>query len=154
VTLTARGLREDVTIVARAEQSSTIAKLKRAGANRVICPQILGAARITEVLTRPAVVDFYEMASAGVDLEMDQVQVAEGSELIGQDLRQARLRDRFGVMVVAIRRPSGETVYNPAPDIELAAGDLLVVIGAGGASKNLRDLQAVGLEASPPTAQA
>ncbi|MCG3178814.1 MAG: Glutathione-regulated potassium-efflux system protein KefC [Phycisphaerae bacterium] len=150
VTLTARGMNPGVVIVARAEQQTTISKLQRAGASRVISPHMLGARRITEVLVRPAVVDFFEMASAGVDLEMDQVQVAAGSELIGKDLRAARLRDRFHVMVVAIRRSDGQTLYNPEPGVTLAASDMLVVIGPAGASANMRRLQQVGLEAGPP----
>lgn len=150
VTLTARGMQEKLMIVARAEQTTTISKLQRAGANRVICPQILGASRITEVLTRPAVVDFYEMASSGVDLEMDQVVVGSGSELIGKSLRDAELRNRFDVMVVAIRQTNGQTVYNPGPNVVLGAGDLLVVIGPAGATANIRKLQEVGLEAKPP----
>jgi voltage-gated potassium channel len=113
---------------------------------------VLGAKRITEVPTRPAVVDFVEMASAGADLELDQVQVPPGSPLIGVTLRDAGLREKFGVMVVAIRMSGGETVYNPPPNVELSESDMLVVIGPSGATANLRDLQDAGLEASPPDA--
>lgn len=53
ITLTTRTLRPDMLIIARAEQPTTEAKLKRAGATRVICPQIMGATRIANLITKP-----------------------------------------------------------------------------------------------------
>ncbi|UCD28168.1 MAG: NAD-binding protein, partial [Planctomycetota bacterium] len=70
VTLTARQMRPDLYIVARAEQFTTEPKLKRAGANRVMSPQTIGAERIANILTRPHLVDFVDVAAKGVELEM------------------------------------------------------------------------------------
>lgn len=72
VTLTAHTLCPELQIIARAELPSTESKLKRAGASRVICPQIVGARKISNILHRPNVVDFVEVAADGVDLEMDE----------------------------------------------------------------------------------
>ncbi len=137
VTLTAHGLRGDLKIVARAEEAATEPKLKHAGAQRVICPQIIGASRIANILTRPHVTDFFEVAAKGVELEMDEYEIAEGSALDGVSLRDSLLRQKADVMIVAIKRADGETVYNPPPEVVLSVSDRLIIIGPSGVSKRL-----------------
>jgi voltage-gated potassium channel len=139
VTLTARSLRSDLVIVARAEQPASQSKLLRAGANRVICPQVIGATRITGVLTRPNVVDFVEVTARGVELEMDEHTIAADSPLHGKRLRDSGLRQAVDAMVVAIRRGDGTTIYNPSPDVELLEKDTLILIGRAGASTRLKN---------------
>lgn len=145
-TLTARQLNADLYIVARSEDASTEPKLRRAGANRVISPQIIGADWIANVLTRPNVVDFVDVAAKGVELEMAEVEVPADSPLMGMSLREADLRRFSDIIVVAIRRPDGTTRFNPGADESLNAGDLLITIGEAGAANklsNLRELKAI-----------
>lgn len=137
ITLTVHTLCPGLRIIARAEQPSTEAKLKRAGASRVICPQVMGAARIANVLTRPTVVDFVDMASKGVDLEMDEHVIRADSPLAGKSLRDSPLREKTGVTVVAIKRADGKTHLNPDPDEILQPGDTLVLVGSAGVCSQL-----------------
>ncbi len=137
VALTARGLRPDLLIVARAEQANTEVKLRRAGANRVICPQLIGASRIADILMRPHVTDFFEVAAKGVELEMDEYVVGAGSSLNGTSIRHSTLRQRTESMIVAIRSADGTTRYNPPPETRIRAGDTLIIIGPSGVSKRL-----------------
>jgi len=137
VTLTARGLHQNLHIVARAEQPRTEAKLRSAGADRVICPQVIGARRIADILTRPNVVDFFEIAARGVELEMDEYRVERGSVLEGKTLRDAALRQATGAMVVAIMRAEGTSVYQPGPEEVIRTGDTLILIGRTGSSTRL-----------------
>lgn len=148
-TLTARGMRPDMFIVARAEQFSAEPKLRRAGANRVISPQAIGAERIANVLTRPHLVDFVEVAAKGLDFEMDAVDISASSPVAGQTLRQANLRATANVMVVAIRKPDGETRFNPPADEVLSPKDTLITIGPAGAAARLADMRMI---AEPATA--
>jgi len=141
VTLTARGYRQDMTIVARANEQTTEPKLRRAGADRIVCPQIIGAQRIVNILTRPHVVDFVDVAAKGVELEMDEYAIGEGSPFCGQSLQQAALRQRAQVIVVAIRRADGTTVFNPGGDEVIRPHDTLIMIGPAGASKRLDTLR-------------
>ena len=141
VTLTARGLRDRMTIVARAESPGTEAKLRRAGADRVIAPQALGAQRVVNVLTRPHVVDFVELAAKGVDIEMDQYEIAADSPLCGRTLRSSRLRRQTQAMVVAIRHADGRTVYSPDPDEAIREGDILVLLRPTGEAPDLDSLE-------------
>ncbi len=138
--LTARTLRPDLTIVARAEQPSTEAKLIRAGATRVVCPQVIGATKIANILTRPTVVDFVEVASRGVDLEIDEYVIGDQSPLVGKTLRDSRIRRTTGSLVVAIKRADGESLVGPDPDSVLGAGDTLILVGPAGVSSRLKAL--------------
>jgi voltage-gated potassium channel len=140
VTLTARSLSPHIRVIARAQQATTQDKLAKAGASRVICPMIIGANRIADVVLRPAMVDFVEMAQKGVNLELDQLTLREESGMVGRTLRELGLPSRVGAMVVAVRRPDGEAVYNPGPDLALAAGDTLVLIGKKGVASAIQGL--------------
>jgi voltage-gated potassium channel len=140
VTLSARELNRELQIVVRAELPSTEAKLRKAGADRVVCPQVIGATRIAQVVMRPAVVDFVEMAHRGVDLEMEQFEVCEGSPVVGRPLAKLALPRQVGVQVVAVRRASGQTVYHPTSEFAFEVGDTAVLVGKSGAAAAMRDL--------------
>jgi voltage-gated potassium channel len=134
VTLSAREINPNLSIIAVARETSTQDKLIKAGAHRVVCAHTLGAARMAAVVLRPAVVDFVEMAGQGGEIEMDQVQLAAGSKLIGKSLQELALPHRVGAHVCAVQRSGAEPVYQPASDFVLAAGDILVLIGPTGST--------------------
>lgn len=137
VTLTVHTLCPEVLIIARAEQLSTEIKLQRAGATRVVCPQVIGARKMANILTRPNVVDFVEVADQGFDLEIDEYRIGSGSPLVGKSLRDANVRDRTGATIVAIKREDGETLVSPDPTSVLAANDTLILVGSPGISDRL-----------------
>jgi voltage-gated potassium channel len=131
ITLTAKGLRPDIYVMARASDEANVDKLQRAGATRVVCPYQLGGRRMAQMLKRPTVVDFIDTATGDADLGliMEEAVLGPRSELIGKSLIDSRLRQNYGVIVVAIKKISGEMIYNPAPDHQLAGGDVIVAIG-------------------------
>lgn len=141
VTLTVRGARPDLIVIARAEQPETERKLLRAGATRVVCPSIIGASRMASILLRPNVVDFVDVAAKGVELEMDEYVIAPASSLVGKTIRQLQLRQKAEVMVVAVKRPDGSSEFNPGPELLLQAGDTLILVGQAGASQRLDRLE-------------
>ena len=143
---TARLLRPDLFIIGRAESEDARRKLLRAGADRVISPYLIGGQQIAQTALRPAVVDFVQLATSSDNLElmMEQVRIEEGSPLGGQTLLAANLRQRFGVVVVAIQRPDGRMDFNPAPDAAMRAGDRLVVLGRTNAMKELEAAARLG----------
>jgi len=120
--------------------------LKRAGADRVISPYHLGGLQLAQTALRPAVVDFVQLAtsSENMDLNLEQVHIGKGSSLDGRTLIDAGLRQRFGVVVVGIRRASGKMDFNPEPETAMCSGDDLVVLGRTG---SLKELEAA---AAPP----
>lgn len=138
VTLSARQLRPDLRIIARAEHPATETKLRRAGADSVVCPQIIGAHRIAHLIARPHLVEFIEVAAKGVELELSEHMVGADCPLVGQTLRDSNLRRRSGGMVVAIKRADGTTTFSPVPDETIHESDTLIVIGTSGLVERLK----------------
>jgi voltage-gated potassium channel len=147
--LTARLLRPDLFIIGRAETEDAKAKLIRAGADRVISPYQIGGLQLAQTALRPAVVDFVQLATSSdnLDLNMEQVQIAEAAPLAGRTIIEANLRQQFGVVVVGIQRASGAMEFNPPPESVMGVGDFLVVLGQ---AKNLRELEVAAGQAGVP----
>lgn len=129
--LSARVLRPDLFIIARVESEDAEVKLRRAGADRVISPYHLGGIQMAATALRPAVVDFMRLATTSdrLDLAAEQVEIGADAPFLGKSLRDANLRQAFGVIVVAIKRASGHMQFNPSPEDTLQVGDQLVVLG-------------------------
>lgn len=131
LTLTARGLAAEVLIVARATDEATESKLRRAGADRVLSLYEIGGTRMAYLVQQPAVMDFLDVITheADLDLRLEEVSIDPSSELVGRSLREARVREVSGTMVIAIRHHDGRVVVNPDPGARLEAGDALIVLG-------------------------
>jgi voltage-gated potassium channel len=130
VVLTARDLNPNLRIVARAAEEQAEAKLIRAGANHVIAPTIIGGHRMAVALTKPAVSEFMDSLTASeLGLGFEQVEVDAASPLIGQELRATPIRSELDVVIVSIRRQSGEVFFNPSAEAVIETGDILVAIG-------------------------
>ncbi|MGE0083992.1 MAG: TrkA family potassium uptake protein [Desulfococcaceae bacterium] len=131
ITLTAKGLRPDIFVMSRTSDVKNEDKLKRAGATRVVSPYYIGGRRMAQILKQPTVVDFIDIATMGnkLGLMMDEAEIKPGSQLIGKNLIESHLRKDFGVIIVAIKKPSGEMIFNPMPSETLETGYVLVVLG-------------------------
>lgn len=131
ITMTARLLNERLFIIARAEEDVAEQKLLRAGANRVISPYVLAGHKVAQAVLRPSVVDFIELASktTHLELQIEEIQLASGSSVAGQMLRDSPLRRDLGVVILAIRKPTGALLSDPAPETVLEPGDTLVTLG-------------------------
>ncbi len=129
--LTARVMRPDLFIIARVESDDAEHKLRRAGADRVISPYQIGATQMVQTALRPAVVDFFHLATSSerLDLSMEQVHIKDDSPLANRSIVDAGIRQKFGVIVVGIKRSGGGMEFNPAPDAVMRSGDELVVLG-------------------------
>lgn len=131
ITLSARLLNPKLFIVARAEEEEAEAKLRKVGANKVISPYLAGGHRAVQAVLRPTVLHFMEMATRPefVDLQIEEVRVEPASALAGKSLRESRLSQDLGVIVVGILRPTGEVLYGPGGDVVMEPGATLIVIG-------------------------
>jgi voltage-gated potassium channel len=131
ITLTARQMCADLMIIARAEGPSTPKKLRQAGADHIVMPTVIGANRIVSLLTNPAAVEFAELVTKSMSLaiEMDDVPIGKTSSLAGRSLRDADIKRRTGVIVVAIKRADGRLEFPPDGDEIMAAGDSVVLLG-------------------------
>jgi voltage-gated potassium channel len=132
ITLSARGLKPDLFIESRCSSSEAEGKLSRAGADRIISPHAIGGRRMAMLALRPAVVDFIDTVAYGPGrkLQLENVDVARGSPLVGKTMGQVRSRD--GITVLAMRKKGGKLLANPPGKETIEDGDRLIVIGTKG----------------------
>ncbi|MCU0847603.1 MAG: potassium channel protein [Spirochaetes bacterium] len=142
ITLTARGLRSDMFILARASDEKNESKLRMAGATRVVSPYLIGGKRMAQILIRPTVVDFIDVAvmEGNIGLQMEEIKVKDGSNLVGKNLVESNLRKDYGVIIVLIKKSSGEMIFNPQPAEVLSARDVLVLLGKKDDMKRLSEI--------------
>ncbi len=137
VTLTAREINEQLTIIARAENKDTQSKLMRAGASRVICTPVHGANKIMQMLMHPAVAELVELAVSGDDLEVTKVQIEQLPKAHGKTLREVALPTQTGHIIVALVKPDGSRTFNPPADTVLEPDDEMIVIGPIGGTTRM-----------------
>ncbi len=130
LTINARSLNRDLHIIARVQDSDNGRKMLKAGANQVVSPFSTGAARIVQLLTRPAAVDMIELVTQRENLELEvcEIPVDEKSDLAHKTLAESRVRQTLGCMVFAIKRRDGETIFDPDPQLRIESGDVLLAI--------------------------
>jgi voltage-gated potassium channel len=145
VVLSARGLNPKLRIVARASEEGVEKKLMRAGADSVVSPYFIGGLRIAHTILKPAVVDFIEFAtkSGNIELQMEEIQVKESSSITDKALDECGIRKEMGIIIVAIKRESGEMEFNPKSTSIIRKGDTLVAMGETKQLKALEDLVGV-----------
>src|ERR1019366_10191650 len=115
VLLSAKGLNPKLYVAARAAEEGAEDKMRRAGADAVFAPYSITGHRLAQSLLRPHVVQFLDFTTkdVGEDIAIEQVRVSETSEMVARTIREMQLRKEVGVIVMAIRKESGEMVFNP-----------------------------------------
>lgn len=131
IALTAKGLTPEIFVLSRAADLKNEKKLLRAGASRVVCPYNMGGSRMAQILKKPTVIDFLDsaMMSGGLGLVLEEAVIGFSSHVVGKTLVESNLRRDYGVIIVAIKKSSGQMVFNPGPDAVIDAGDVIVAIG-------------------------
>jgi voltage-gated potassium channel len=122
ITLTARELRSDISIVARASAEDSEKKLRRAGADRVISPYKASGAEMARLALHPQVHGVVDVAP---EYRMEEIVVDEGCDGVGQKIGDIR----GGAFIVALRRPDGTFHAQPSSEMVLEVGDVLLAMG-------------------------
>jgi voltage-gated potassium channel len=131
LTLAAKDLNPSLSIVARCENEANAARLRRAGASRVVLPYAIAGHRMAQAALHPRVLEFVDMVTGARDRKMSlaEVKIGAGSFCDGQSLEEADINARFNVIVVGIFRHDGTVDVRPEPDRMLAAGETLLAFG-------------------------
>jgi voltage-gated potassium channel len=132
IALTARELRSDVRIVARASVEESEKKLFRAGADRVISPYKTSGAEMARFALHPQVGAVLEFE----DLRMEEIVVTPPCEGEGKTIEAVR----GASVIVALRRQGGRLEAQPAPQTVIGAGDMLIALGPPGALERLETI--------------
>lgn len=134
-TLTARELRSDITIVARASVEDSESKLRRAGADRIVSPYKASGSEMVRYTLHPQVTGVVDVAP---EYRMEEIEVTAGCEAAGQTLEQIR----GSAVIVALRSPDGTVQPQPPAETVLSDGDVLIAMGESSALERLENLMA------------
>jgi len=143
VVLTARTLNRDLYIISRAVDKHAPDKLKKAGANKTISANEIGGRRMAAQMLKPSVVSFLEVVTSIGDeqLDLQDVIIGEHSEMVGKDLKELKIPDRFGLVIIASKKEGQiNMTLNPKSDLALNIGDMILVLGSNDQVNALRKI--------------
>ena len=129
--LTARQLNPNIFIVARATEKRTKSKLLAAGANRVESPYDVGAVTMAQRVLRPSVTSFMDLVFAydRKDIKMEEIPVDPSSPLVNLMLKDSGIRQKFNLIIIAIKAAHGDMLFNPSFETVIKGGDTVIAMG-------------------------
>ncbi len=144
VTLTVKQIRADLPVVARSAKLGTEKQLKAAGADHIVSPYEIGGRRMAGLLLKPEMMNFFDVVLQQEQLELglERIAIAPNSALVGQTLREARLRHATGALLVGLVHPGAGLRFNPSGDERFQAGDEILIMGPTEALETLQRLAA------------
>ena len=142
VILSAKSLNPALHLSARVSEVASEEKMRRAGADFVFAPYNSTGHRMAQALLKPHVQQFIDFTtqSMGLNVGIEQVRVAEQSALVERTLAEMQVRREMGVIVLAIRKSSGEMLFNPPADARIHGGDHLIAMGEAEGLRRLEEL--------------
>jgi voltage-gated potassium channel len=132
ITLTARALNPKVKIIVRASERETEEKLYRAGADKVIMPDILGGMFMAQLVTKPVVIEFLDLLSgvSGLDYRLEEVHYDKiKDQYRDQSLKDLKVRETTGATVIGIKDNINGLIPSPSRDTIFGKDDTLIVLG-------------------------
>jgi voltage-gated potassium channel len=142
ITLTAKGLKPTLFIIARAGRIGSEKKLLQAGANHVVSPHQIGGYRMAQALLRPNVTEFIDFAThdPGAGMGMEEIPVRPNSKLMDVALVDSGIRKELDLIIVAIKKADGTMLFNPASHTTIQIGDTLIALGQRSSLIKLEEL--------------
>lgn len=134
IVLSARSLAPSLHIVSRASEAEWEDKLRLAGADRVVAPQVVGSERLAAMAVEKTLSEMFDVVVAGrpVEFAVDEIIISEGSPVARETLESSGIRRLTGALLLAVEDPATRTLVTPAPDQKLDPGTSVIVIGTPG----------------------
>jgi Trk K+ transport system NAD-binding subunit len=126
--LTVRSMRPDVEIIALTDDSDLRDVLLSTGADSVLSPHGVLGHRLAEKAVSSFSAELTDTIDLGADVEVTEIPVAHGSQLIGSRIRDSRIRERTGANVIGAWI-DGELQLPPDPDAVIRPNTVLLVTG-------------------------
>ncbi|MCL5037238.1 MAG: potassium channel protein [Chloroflexi bacterium] len=132
VAVAARFHNPNIRIIAQCTNPADRPKFLKAGVNSVVSAHYIGALRIASELIRPHVVTFLDamLRDKKKEVRIEEVTVYSNSPLAGKSLKDTTIREKTGLMVLAMRPPDTEDfIYCPLGDEIIPSDGVIVVFG-------------------------
>ena len=146
ITLSAKSLNPDIFVVARAKALETISKLEKAGADRVVSPQVIGGRRMVALAKQPTVVDFLDtlLGTEELEISLAELEVKPGSKMDGITIKEASQKYQLGALIVSVIEKGHKVIINKATGNTLIkSGHRLIVVGTREQIQQLSELSII-----------
>jgi|UniRef100_A0A7V3RHR3 trk system potassium uptake protein TrkA len=123
-------------VIVKAQNELHAKILEKVGADRIIFPEKEMAERLAESIVSPRIFDYIELST-----EYGILEIIAPKKFCDKTLGELKLREKFGISVIAIKRkvpytkPDGspdfkeEIIVGPSGADEILQGDVLVILG-------------------------
>lgn len=131
IILSARSLHPTIHLVSRASANESESKLRLAGADRVVAPQVVGSERLAAMAVEQNLTEVFDIFVGGrsVEFSVEELTVNEGSPVVGSSIRDAAIRERSGALILAVEDTTRRLLQTPSPDHVLLPNSAVIVVG-------------------------
>jgi voltage-gated potassium channel len=131
IVLSARALAPEIHVVSRASELEWQEKLKLAGADRVVAPQVVGSERLAAMAVEPSLAEYFDIVVGGRPIEfvVEEVLVSQECEVVGKTLRDSGIRESTGATVLAVEDRERGSLTTPSPDRVIQADTTVILVG-------------------------
>ncbi len=142
IVLSARALNPKLNIISRASDENSDKKLKTAGANHVIMPDMVGGAHMASLVMKPDVVEFIDyVTGVGVDINLEEITFEKLPESFkNKTISELDVRSKSGANIIGFKTAQGEFVINPSPETKLIPNAKLFVLGTSDQISKLKEI--------------
>lgn len=143
VVLTARQLNKNCKIISRASNETSYDKLKIAGANNVIMPDMLGGDHMASLVVTPDVLEFVGKLTIEGEktANLEEISVNDlPDKYLQKTILDLDLRKQTGCTVIGLKEPDGNYIINPETSLQLQKDSHLIVLGRPEQIMKLRQL--------------
>lgn len=141
ITLTARQLNANIIIVSRASEETTEIKLRRAGANHVVMPDLIGGSHMADLIIKPDLISFTDILSGmGANhLKLEEIHFEDlTSDLKDNKLLELKNIGTQDIIHIGFKNKSGDFIINPDTELIFEKGDTLIVLGKASSIANFK----------------
>ncbi len=142
IVLSARSLNPKLSIISRASDDNSDKKLKTAGADHVIMPDMVGGAHMASLVMKPDVVEFMDyITGVSVDINLEEITFDKLPENFqNKTISELDIRNKSGANIIGFKTADGNYVINPTPETKLIPNAKLFVLGTGEQIKKLKEI--------------
>jgi len=133
VVLSSRQLNPKIKLVSRASSEKSKNKMKLAGANRVVLPEVIGGEHMAAMVVTPDLVEFINalsMEDSQHKTNLEEIHFKDlPAESQGKSIANLDLRRKTGCTIIGYKTPDNKYIINPSPDTILEKGSAIIVLG-------------------------
>lgn len=132
ITLTAREMKPNIKIIARASKKESESKLYRAGADNVILPQHLGGMFMAQLVTKPVVIEFLNLMTglSGQHYYLEQLRYEDLKPIYqNKTLKELKIQKKTGGTVIGVKDDIKGLIPSPNAETLIGPDDTIVVLG-------------------------